>query len=100
MSSIDIKSMSDRSKLWYEWLKQFRGYPEWSTDTQDQARYRLIEEYYLYENLDLQRALRGRTPTEEMIDMLKHAIEWDLIHLEAVDEFEICAILRDTLKEL
>lgn len=92
--------MANRSKLWYEWLKQFRGYPKWSAELQGQARLRLIEEYYLYENLDLQQALQTSAPTDELIDMLAFAIEWDLEHLEKADEFEICTILRDVLKEL
>lgn len=78
--------------LFRSWLlHEFKSYPEWDTDLQEEARELVVHEY-------VQSIYAGSV--DQMLEDLIFQVEVDLQSFEEDEQYEVCQLLKALLKEL
>ena len=85
----DKYPMGNLFKSWL--LHEFKSYPEWDVDLQEEARELVVHEY-------VQSIYAGSA--DQMLEDLKWEIKMDLQLFEADEQYEVCQLLRDIQQEL
>ncbi len=73
-------------------MKSFRGYTEWDEPTQAQALELLLKTYIREHGLIID--------ASEFVEILEQEIFEDIAHYEALEEYEVCQLLKDLLDVL
>jgi len=81
--------MGNLFKSWL--LHEFKSYPEWDVDLQEEARELVVHEY-------VQSIYAGSA--DQMLEDLKWEIKMDLQLFEEDEDYEVCQLLRDIQQEL
>jgi len=85
----DTYPMTKRLERWL--VNNFRSYPEWDTDLQEEARERVVHEYV---------KIIYAGSADQMLEDLKFVIKMDLQLFQEDEHYEVCQLLRDIEQEL